>query len=616
MNPRDVSRSRPEALELLEPEEMIPASIWSWPEASPGQRAAAFVLDSMILAAVFALVRVMALNFLDVAVSESATLALTVVYWIALQHRAGQTLGKKFMGIRVLPLEPGRDGDRVPLARLIVRETVGRGLCILLLGFGFLRILFRRDRMGLHDTLARTRVVSLSEGHSFPVQTRFVLGGLAALAIVVMLAIEVVVRFTSYPMREVARRLEADGYVFGRIEGSIASGFRIDHVGYVQDHIEVEIEGLRFDVDDAKRSREGESALVLRALSAEAVTINVLKWEAEAPRDPLTQVSGGERTGPFATDRYERARASFGPFEMGVVDLAEVQVRLPGQKPLKFKRVYLNDIVFAAKARTFTMGRIWADGDAFLIDGENLLLQRRRISAAEPVHLQIKPAFDPELLSAPIDVHVSGLIEDFKPLELRLTAFARKLRFDWNGSSGELRVSDFTPLHFLRTQAPFWNLDLGIAFDANGPRFEQMRGTAGLRGVRFETETSRWVQGKTGKGRRQFVIAPRAKIDWRAVFSGREAGFTLGSSDRLPAREALAQIYYAKSLARLSAHERQLVETDARFFVDTVDASAPPAVIMAAKKSEAPSIRSPSSVQRKTKGTIPTKLPPFKKRRR
>jgi uncharacterized RDD family membrane protein YckC len=67
----------------------------------------------------------------------------------------GQTLGKMVAGIRVVAAEPGASVD---LGRSAVR-TVIWGLLAIPAGLGFLTALFNRERRGLHDRCAGTRVV-------------------------------------------------------------------------------------------------------------------------------------------------------------------------------------------------------------------------------------------------------------------------------------------------------------------------------------------------------------------------------------------------------------------------------------------------------------------------
>ncbi len=80
--------------------------------------------------------------------------ALHVVYHVAFVGGCGQTPGKMALGIAVVR----RDGARAGYARAMMR-CLGGMLAVLTLGLASLAVLFTRERRGLADWLAGTRVV-------------------------------------------------------------------------------------------------------------------------------------------------------------------------------------------------------------------------------------------------------------------------------------------------------------------------------------------------------------------------------------------------------------------------------------------------------------------------
>lgn len=76
-----------------------------------------------------------------------------VAYFALFTWRDGATPGKRLAGLRV----EGAEGGRAGLAQLALREAV-KLLSLGLLGLPFLALLLRRDRRGLHDLAAGTRV--------------------------------------------------------------------------------------------------------------------------------------------------------------------------------------------------------------------------------------------------------------------------------------------------------------------------------------------------------------------------------------------------------------------------------------------------------------------------
>jgi uncharacterized RDD family membrane protein YckC len=132
------------------------------------RRLAAACIDHGILLAVDAIVvyftiKMAALTLTDWRLLPPVPLAaflvmLKLAYFFTFTLVGGQTIGKMAMRIRVIaddgsPLEPGR---------AIQRTFVG-AVSLLAVGAGLVHLLIASDRRGLHDRMAGTRVVVLSE---------------------------------------------------------------------------------------------------------------------------------------------------------------------------------------------------------------------------------------------------------------------------------------------------------------------------------------------------------------------------------------------------------------------------------------------------------------------
>ncbi len=88
------------------------------------------------------------------ALGRSWQLVVPAAYFVLGHGTAGQTLGKRLLGVRVV----GESGEPIGYLR-----AVGRGLATIAaaipFGLGLATAWLRRDRRGLHDLLAGTRVV-------------------------------------------------------------------------------------------------------------------------------------------------------------------------------------------------------------------------------------------------------------------------------------------------------------------------------------------------------------------------------------------------------------------------------------------------------------------------
>lgn len=79
-----------------------------------------------------------------------------VLYFILLTYGTGTTPGKRLLNLRVVnaDLSPG-----LSLVDVVYRETVGRFLCGLSVGIGYIMAGVDREKRGLHDIFCDTRVI-------------------------------------------------------------------------------------------------------------------------------------------------------------------------------------------------------------------------------------------------------------------------------------------------------------------------------------------------------------------------------------------------------------------------------------------------------------------------
>ena len=129
-------------------------------------RFTAFVFDCVLSIAVFELVLAAASFAASVLTGTSihwdrgdqwvvlAFFAWEFCYYAYSWTASGKTPGMMILGLQVV----GQDGGAVGARRGLVR-TLAFPLSFLLLGLGFLGILFRDDRRALHDVIAGTAVV-------------------------------------------------------------------------------------------------------------------------------------------------------------------------------------------------------------------------------------------------------------------------------------------------------------------------------------------------------------------------------------------------------------------------------------------------------------------------
>ena len=129
-------------------------------------RFVSLTIDLVVIGVGFSLAGLVAEYVLSVLLREPVHLAessvaarIAFVLWAFLAMAyplaaAGRTVGMAIVGVRAVRAD-GHDLDR----RHAVLRVIALPLSFLLLGFGFVLILLRRDRRALHDLIASTAVV-------------------------------------------------------------------------------------------------------------------------------------------------------------------------------------------------------------------------------------------------------------------------------------------------------------------------------------------------------------------------------------------------------------------------------------------------------------------------
>lgn len=176
-------------------------------------RFCAYVLDAaLVLGIAFFLAQLVSLPFglegqtLGWLIALFA-LVLFLLNGIFLPIGNGQSIGKKLVGIRIVPTEAGETLDTVTL---IKRHLLGYALSSLGL-FGFIAIFLDSESQGWHDKIARTRVVEnvqRKEDNLYPsiVSSLIVHGLLAGAFAVLALVLPLIFQYIKIPLPNLAAK--------------------------------------------------------------------------------------------------------------------------------------------------------------------------------------------------------------------------------------------------------------------------------------------------------------------------------------------------------------------------------------------------------------------------
>lgn len=141
----------------------------SQPKAGFWIRVVASLLDSFLLATVqFALSLLISLIIGMLGIAMEGEPAVNMVIWlfgaslsigyaVFFTGYCGQTPGKMALRIKVIRT----DGSQLSYGRAALREVLGKFVSGILLGIGYLMVIFDSQKQGLHDKIADTYVIKL-----------------------------------------------------------------------------------------------------------------------------------------------------------------------------------------------------------------------------------------------------------------------------------------------------------------------------------------------------------------------------------------------------------------------------------------------------------------------
>lgn len=133
-------------------------------------RLAAYLIDSIIVGIVLTVVvrfpiwvstlivpdNIVVRDFIfEYSIKDILIYVLKVLYFIILTYKAGATIGKQALHIRVVSADDGKP----TLFEIVYRETVGKFLSALILYAGYFLIGLQKEKRGLHDLMSDTKVV-------------------------------------------------------------------------------------------------------------------------------------------------------------------------------------------------------------------------------------------------------------------------------------------------------------------------------------------------------------------------------------------------------------------------------------------------------------------------
>ena len=142
-------------------------------------RLMAYAIDNIIVFTVLLVVRLLLSGLMTVlsgtvlggnvlfqySIKDVILYIFQVMYFILFIYCTGTTPGKRLLNLRVVSAQ---ENASLTLLNVIYRETVGRFLCSISIGIGYMIAGFDRQKRGLHDILCDTRVIYAKKVKVYP----------------------------------------------------------------------------------------------------------------------------------------------------------------------------------------------------------------------------------------------------------------------------------------------------------------------------------------------------------------------------------------------------------------------------------------------------------------
>lgn len=435
--------------------------------------------------------------------SPANNLVFLAIYFIFFHSQYGWTPGKKIMGLELINVE-GEDKPSLP--KVILRETLGRFLSSTFLMLGYLMIFMNENKQGLHDKLAKTRVItvhsSTDEGNSvLKLIAGIVCLSLASLGLLVYIGL-----FTSLPLKHFAQGLESRGVRIDNLQGNLFKGFSVAKILYVGKEGKVSLENVTFRYQglfESMRKRE----LRIVQISATEILLDLKK----KPLDPLAMLKS-EPKNKFSENATrpseERPQTRVSLF-LELIDLANVDVRYQGESALQADRIVLSDLIVLPTGQiSVNKFRLESPKYSGSLDHMNMT---KNILTVDQFTIFLKKEFNLKNLAGDVDLQGSGMVDfENRIISGEVRGFRESVKVTSNRGGINFQMVNFQPHWYFTKAPPIHSINLSIATSKLAEFFQNGR-MGGFVFGRFNCQFEPGVQ-------RDRLLPARCRVGDKMVF--------------------------------------------------------------------------------------------------
>ncbi|AGH94300.1 hypothetical protein A11Q_80 [Pseudobdellovibrio exovorus JSS] len=498
--------------------------------------------------------------FLPVSANIGIEKFIILFYFIITQALFGFTLGKKLMGLRVVRLG---DDQKASWPQIIGRELIGKPLSALVLFFGFLCIFINKERLGLHDKIFRTQVISDEPKELvslFQVFTHALAAILVSTAVVYFVGL-----YTSIPLKGWANRLQDEGVNIEGIRGNLKQGFAFKKVQFSNEDIGFEGENLVFKYDNILDLFQGKN-FHIKQISASKIELTSFKAEDFQSRKkrPAATVGGKPKT---KSAKRSSSAAKMSLF-CDLIDISEIKITLSDKQVYEAKKLHVKNTQMVKS--DINIQKIYLDSEDLFVDIEDFsYVDATEVVSVLSSSVVVKKTMYPQYLSGDVDFKMKGSI-NLKSNKMMgsITAFRNSFQLSsLNGEDVDLRTVNFHPQWYFKNIPPIHSFNVEYSGRADGMPSTPFTGyyKLGIHHVNLDrkTEVGKLFIGQLSLGSGMIV---------GLSFQGRRHPerpllVHLNSFENQDATDVVAKILFWKPREELTEADRAKIAQNSNYFL-------------------------------------------------
>lgn len=414
-----------------------------FPNATPGKRFLAFFIDWIFVSICLQLMKSISLKLFHFESSILFFLLTSIFYYAIPQHLTGQSLGKKILNLKVVSIETDVPAS---LINSIFRETFGKLISCLILFIGFFAILFRDDRRAWHDQMFKTKVISLTLDSKEMSVWKVVGISVAVLASLVGAGLYSQL-YSTQPLEQIAKVLEAQGVHLTGLHGSAAKGYLIDKIEFNERGQQVELTNLKLKFQNAQTGLTGAQGkeFILQEVSADSLKIKIVQKEADTIKEKAAPVQIAQSPGLVP--------------QMPKISIVHLSLKNIGISD-DIRHIQANVSEFAIENLLVTKEKsvlesLTIDADTFQLAVGQFNIDHSSLAYELNLSGLIKPKFDKRIMK---NLDFSGLLvgkgTEFQ--NVNLAFFENKVRLYSSADHKFIfSMTKFTPREYLESSVPF-----------------------------------------------------------------------------------------------------------------------------------------------------------------